>query len=91
MFGGGKLWQNSNQKLLVSETLVNSCLFAFCIVQIINLEGKILQITSNLPNSSVFSSPKLLRYMVLNIKSVDGAKMMHIKVNTFICMKSFIL
>ena len=31
MFVGGKLWQISHQKLLVSKTLANSCLFAFFI------------------------------------------------------------
>ena len=35
MFGGGKLWQFSDQKLLASKTLANSCLFAFFIVHTI--------------------------------------------------------
>ena len=36
MFDGGKLWQISHRKLLVSKTLVvNSCLFPFYIVHTI--------------------------------------------------------
>ena len=40
MFSGGKLWQISDQMLLVSKVFVNSCLFAFFKMHMINLEGK---------------------------------------------------
>ena len=39
MFGGGKLWQLSYQKLLTSKTLINFCLLAFFIVHTINSFG----------------------------------------------------